>query len=145
MDVCNLNAVTHRGQRCHIPLELEVQAVVTGLTGVPGIELKSPGRAVHALDFYLSSSLKVGFKPILGSFKVCNVVSALLGFSFGEASLTQETSVSKAVYKETLKTEGEDEVSHTLRGEKTEDWSILDSPGQGPWSKWSLDRLSRTE
>lgn len=73
--------VTQRGQRCYVPLEQGLQTVVSGLTGVLGIELRSSGRAVRALEHCLSSSLMADFKLSIANFKVCNVVSALLGFT----------------------------------------------------------------
>lgn len=53
----------------------------SGLDRGAGIELRSSGGAVHALDRCLSSSLMADFKLNIGSFKICNVVSALLGFT----------------------------------------------------------------
>lgn len=41
----------HRSQRCRIPLELELQVVVSHLVWVLGIKLRSRGRAVHAPNF----------------------------------------------------------------------------------------------
>lgn len=41
----------HRSQRCRIPLELELQVVLSHLVWVLGIKLRSRGRAVHASNF----------------------------------------------------------------------------------------------
>lgn len=41
----------YRSQRCRIPLELELQVVVSHLVWVLGIKLRSCGRAVHAPNF----------------------------------------------------------------------------------------------
>lgn len=50
VSVCTLGAGVHRGQRCLIHLELELQAVVRHLVWVLRLELVSSGRRVRALN-----------------------------------------------------------------------------------------------
>lgn len=46
----HMSVGANRDQRCWLSLELEFQATVSHVVWVLGIELRSSGRIVHALD-----------------------------------------------------------------------------------------------
>jgi hypothetical protein len=136
--VCRImSAGSLRGQRRHSSLELQLQAVVSCLIELPGnwTQVLWKSTACSLLLCVLSNPLKVGIKVILGSSKVCDLVSVLLGLTvYEEVSLTAYGEMS---LQRNHKNRGwRWKITYIVgwEGRKLRVDQVHDSPGQGPLS-----------